>query len=58
MEPSQGGSLQAGREHFAQKTVISRVHNHRLVEVQHVVYGSEESSYMANGDMEKRRGSS
>ena len=37
MELGQGGSLQAGQEHSAQKSVIPRAQNHRLVEVQHVV---------------------
>ena len=37
MELGQGGSLQASREYLAQKTIISRAKNHRLVKVQHVV---------------------
>ena len=37
MEPGQSGSLQAGREYLAQKTIILYAKNHRLVKVQHVV---------------------
>ena len=34
---ARGGSFQASQEHFSQKMVIPRAHNHRLVKVQHVV---------------------
>ena len=37
MEPGQSRSFQAGRKYLAQKMIIPRAENHRLVEVHHVV---------------------
>ena len=37
MEPSQGGFLQAGWEHFAQKMIVSYIQYHHLVKIQHVI---------------------
>ena len=37
MEPGQSRALEAGREHFTQKSIVPDVEDHRLVEMQHVI---------------------
>ena len=37
MEPGQIRALEAGREHFTQKSIFPGVEDHRLVEMQHVI---------------------
>ena len=37
MEPSQSRALEAGREHFTQKSIVPGVEDHRLIEMQHVI---------------------
>ena len=37
MEPGQSRALEAGREHFTQKSIVSGFEDHRLVEMQHVI---------------------
>ena len=58
MEPSQGGTFQASRECFTQKSIVPGVKDHCLVKVQHMILGSEEPSYIANGGMTNPRGGS
>ena len=37
MEPGQSRALEAGREHFTQKSIVPGVEDHFLVEMQHVI---------------------
>ena len=37
MEPGQSRALEAGREHFTQKSIVPGIEDHRLVEMQHVI---------------------
>ena len=37
MEPGQSRALEAGWEHFTQKSIVPGVEDHRLVEMQHVI---------------------
>ena len=37
MELGQSRALEAGREHFTQKSIVPGVEDHRLVEMQHVI---------------------
>ena len=37
MEPGQSQALEAGREHFTQKSIVPDVEDHCLVEMQHVI---------------------
>ena len=49
MEPGQSRALEAGREHFTQKSIVLGVEDHCLVEMQHVIVRIERAVVHGKG---------
>ena len=58
MEPGQSRALEAGQEHFTQKSIVPNVKDHRLVEMEQVIVRIGRAIVLGEGQYREAAGRS